>query len=65
MQPDMKKRKFTKEDKLQIIKEASEQGVKVTLEKHGIYPAGSFFKIDRDFSDEAQQKLKKLDSELC
>ncbi|MDK2841769.1 MAG: putative transposase [Anaerophaga sp.] len=39
MQPDMKKRKFTKEEKLQIIKEATEQGVNVTLEKHGIYPA--------------------------
>ncbi|MFN3554948.1 MAG: hypothetical protein ACK4VN_03185 [Bacteroidales bacterium] len=30
------KRKFTKEEKLQIIKEASEQGVKATLAKHGI-----------------------------
>ncbi|MFO7880522.1 MAG: transposase [Bacteroidales bacterium] len=37
MQTDMKKRKFTKEQKLQIIKEASEQGVNTTLEKHGIY----------------------------
>ncbi len=35
----MKKRKFTKEQKLQIIKEATEQGVNATLEKHGIYPA--------------------------
>ena len=35
----MEKRKFTKEDKLQIIKEASEQGVSLTMEKHGIYPA--------------------------
>jgi putative transposase len=34
-----KKRRFSKEEKLQIIKEASEQGVKVTLDKHGIYPA--------------------------
>ncbi|ALO13817.1 Transposase [Salinivirga cyanobacteriivorans] len=39
MHTDMKKRKFTKEEKLQIIKEATEQGVNVTLEKHGIYPA--------------------------
>lgn len=36
------KRKFTKEEKLQIIKEASEQGVKVTLEKYGIYPASYY-----------------------
>lgn len=35
----MKKRTFTKEEKLQILKEASEQGVTTTLEKHGIYPA--------------------------
>lgn len=35
----MEKRKFSKEDKLRVIKEASEQGVTVTLEKHGIYPA--------------------------
>ena len=28
----MKKRTFTKEEKLQILKEASEQGVTVTLE---------------------------------
>ncbi|WP_246050288.1 transposase [Neolewinella litorea] len=35
----MSKRKFTTEDKLQIIKEASEKGVKVTLEKYDVYPA--------------------------
>lgn len=39
MQPTMEKRKFSKEDKLRIIKEASEQGVTASLEKHGIYPA--------------------------
>jgi putative transposase len=39
MQSDMKKRKFTKEEKLQIIKEASEQGVNITLVKYGVYPA--------------------------
>lgn len=35
----MNKRTFTKEEKLQIIREASEQGVKVILEKYDIYPA--------------------------
>jgi putative transposase len=35
----MKKRTFTKEQKLAILKEASEQGVTATIEKHGIYPA--------------------------
>jgi putative transposase len=38
----MMKRTFTKEEKLQIIKEASEQGVKPTLEKHGVYPASYY-----------------------
>ena len=33
------KRTFTKEEKLQVLKEAEEKGVKSTLEKHGIYPA--------------------------
>jgi putative transposase len=36
------KRKFNKEEKLQIIKEASEQGVKVTLEKYGVYAASYY-----------------------
>lgn len=35
----MKKRTFTKQEKLSILKEASEQGVSKTLEKYGIYPA--------------------------
>jgi len=33
------KRKFSKEEKLHILKEAEEKGVKATLSKHGIYPA--------------------------
>ncbi|MGB9748197.1 MAG: transposase, partial [Bacteroidales bacterium] len=35
----MNKRTFSKEEKLRIIKEASEQGVKAVLEKYAIYPA--------------------------
>jgi len=35
----MNKRTFTKEEKLRIIQEASEQGVKVILEKYDLYPA--------------------------
>jgi len=34
----MKKRKFSKQDKLSIIKEPSKQGFSITLEKHGIFP---------------------------
>jgi len=35
----MNKRTFTVEEKLRIIKEAREQGVKVILEKYDLYPA--------------------------
>lgn len=35
----MKKRTFSKEEKLQILEEAKKQGVQPTLDKHGIYPA--------------------------
>jgi putative transposase len=38
----MEKRSFTKEEKLRIIKEASEQGVNPTLEKYGIYRASYY-----------------------
>lgn len=33
------RRTFSKEQKLQILKEVAENGVNITLEKHGIYPA--------------------------
>ena len=35
----MPKRNFTKEQKLQIIEEASLQGVQATLDKHSLYPS--------------------------
>jgi len=35
----MNKRTFAAEERLRIIKEASEQGVKVILEKYNLYPA--------------------------
>jgi putative transposase len=35
----MKRRTFSKEQKLAVLREAIETGVKVTLDKHGIYPA--------------------------
>lgn len=38
----MKKRKFTKEEKLSIIKEVSEQGLKETLAKYNLYPASYY-----------------------
>jgi putative transposase len=33
------RKKFSKEEKLRIIEEVAAQGVKVTLDKHGVYPA--------------------------
>lgn len=38
----MKKRTFSKEEKLAIIREASIHGVTSTLEKHGVYPASYY-----------------------
>ena len=39
----MNKRTFTVEEKLRIIREASEQGVKVILEKYDLYPATYYY----------------------
>ena len=36
-------KKFTKEEKLAIIREASENGVKVTLSKYDLYPATYYY----------------------
>jgi len=38
----MKKRTFTQEEKLRIVKEASENGIKATLEKYDIYAASYY-----------------------
>ncbi|MDA3909780.1 MAG: transposase [Bacteroidales bacterium] len=38
----MKRRTFTTEQKLAILKEASENGVAVTLEKYGLYKASYY-----------------------
>ena len=34
----MKKRTFSKEEKLKILEEAKKEGIKPTLDKHGVYP---------------------------
>ncbi len=46
----MKKRIFSKEEKLQIIKEATIHGVQVTLDKHGVYHVSYYTwkKVRRD-----------------
>jgi len=35
----MKKRTWSKEEKLKVLKEAQEEGVQVTIRKYGIYPS--------------------------
>lgn len=35
----MEKRKWSKAEKLEVLKEADEKGVEVTLRKYGIYPS--------------------------
>ncbi|MGB4133829.1 MAG: transposase [Tenuifilaceae bacterium] len=50
----MKKRSFTKEEKLRIIQEASENGVNATLEKHGIYRA-SYYEWRRKFEQMGEE----------
>ncbi len=54
---DMKKRKFTTEEKLRIIKEASENGVDATLEKYGIYKA-SYYTWKRRFEEMGVEGLQ-------
>jgi len=44
----MQKRKFTKEQKLEILEEASMQGVQATLDKHGLYPT-TFYSWKKKF----------------
>ena len=70
----MNKRTFSKEEKLSIIKEASEQGVTATLEKHSIYP-GTYYSWKKKLSDmgeeglnygmtkEHQKRIRKLEKE--
>lgn len=53
------KRKFTKEDKLQILKEASEKGVNTTLNRHGIYPA-TYYNRKKKFEQTGEGELKHL-----
>ena len=37
------RKKFSKEEKLQILKEAGLNGVRETLEKYGVYPATYYY----------------------
>ncbi len=52
----MSKRKFSKSEKLKILKEAKSKGVKMTLEKHGIYPS-TYYSWKRKLSSMGEKGL--------
>jgi len=67
-------KKFTKQEKLAIIKEAGEKGVKVTLAKYDLYPATYYYwkkkllvhgedGLDHRTLKDQQQKIKQLEKE--
>jgi len=51
------KRTFTKKEKLSILKEAAEKGVKDTLEKHAIY-AATYYSWRKKFEEMGEEGLK-------
>lgn len=50
----MAKRRFTKADKLQILKEAASNGVQETLSKYDIYPA-TYYSWRRKFREMGEE----------
>jgi putative transposase len=70
----MKKRTFTKEEKIRIVNEAAEKGVTVTLEKYGIYPAAYYSwkkklnlmgteGLEHGMTPEHQKRIRQLEKE--
>jgi len=53
----MAKRTFSKEEKLRIIKEAAEDGVKETLAKYDIYPA-SYYSWKKKFEEMGEEGFR-------
>lgn len=51
-----KKRNFSTEEKLSILKESSEEGVTITLKKYGIYPA-TYYGWKKKFEDMGEEGL--------
>lgn len=67
-------KKFTKEEKLSIIKEAQTQGVMITLEKYDIYPGTYYYwkrklsesgstGLDHSTTKESKAKIRQLEKE--
>lgn len=53
----MGKRTFSKEDKLQILKEGGENGVTQTLNKYGIYPA-TYYSWRKKFEEMGEEGFR-------
>lgn len=67
-------KKFTLEEKLAILEEARQKGVKATLEKHGLYPATYYYwkrnhtiygetGLNHKSKSEEQKRVKQLEAE--
>lgn len=54
----MAKRKFTTEQKLAILKEAATHGVKVTLDKHDVYPA-TYYNWKKQLAEQGEEHFGK------
>lgn len=52
----MKKRKWSKEEKLVILKEVEANGLEVTLRKHGVYPS-TYYSWRKKLSQEGEAGL--------
>ncbi|MCC5918801.1 MAG: transposase [Cryomorphaceae bacterium] len=52
-----RERTFTKEEKLNILREASENRVTATIEKHGIYPE-TFYSWRKKFQEMGEEGLR-------
>ena len=53
----MGKRRFTKEEKLKVLKDASEHGVKETLDKYGVYPA-TYYSWKKKFASMGEEGFR-------
>jgi len=54
----MKKKKFTREEKLKVLRDASLHGVKVTLEKYGVYSA-TYYSWKKKLALEGEENFGK------
>ena len=71
----MEKKNYSKQEKLKILKEASEKGLRPTLEKYNLYPTTYYYwkrkyfvsgedGLDHGNTKEAAGRVKELEKEL-